>query len=159
MCKPSATSAIEPNSRPPMISATIMTAQSAITAQVRRSFLSWPSPRKTWLWLAVDMTLVLAASLQVGLHGLDQLFGTARPLGVFHRVDDVEADMVFDHFGHQAVHGAARRDDQMQHRGAALLAFERALDRFDLAAHAADAVEQLVLLGFGMRHRLTPRIR
>ncbi len=60
--------------------------------------------------------------------------------------------MVFDHFRHQAVHGAARRDDQMQHRGAALLAFERALDRFDLAAHAAHPVEQLGFLDFGVRH-------
>src|SRR5277367_4667064 len=50
MCRPSAMSAIEPNSQPPTISAAIMAAQSQITAQVRRSLFSWPSPRKTWLW-------------------------------------------------------------------------------------------------------------
>ena len=37
MCSPSAISASEPNSAPPTISAIIMTVQSAITAQVRRS--------------------------------------------------------------------------------------------------------------------------
>src|SRR4029077_7582890 len=152
MCRPSATSAIEPNSRPPTISATIMTVQSAITAQVRRSFLSWPSPRKTWRWPDADVPFMSPPSLQVSLHRLDQFLGAARPLGVLRRVDDVEADMILDHFGHQAVHGAARGDDQMQHRGAALLVLERALDRLDLAAHAADPVEQLDLLDFGVRH-------
>ena len=49
MCKPSAMRASDPNSAPPMISATIMIVQSAITAQVRRSALSWSGPRKTWL--------------------------------------------------------------------------------------------------------------
>src|SRR5262249_40693637 len=48
MCKPSATSAIEPNRMPPAISAIIMKLHSAITNQVRRSLRSWPSPRKTW---------------------------------------------------------------------------------------------------------------
>ena len=47
------------------------------------------------------------------------------------------ADMILDHLGHQAVQGAARRDDQVQSRGAALLFLERALDRFDLAAQGA----------------------
>ncbi len=37
MCQPSATTAIEPNIVPPTISATIMTAVSATTNQVRRS--------------------------------------------------------------------------------------------------------------------------
>ncbi len=40
-------SAIDPNTRPPMISATIITPQSQITAHVLRSLFSWPSPRNT----------------------------------------------------------------------------------------------------------------
>src|SRR5882672_551643 len=50
MCQPSASSAIEPNSVPPTISATIMAAVSPTTAQVRRSLRSWAAPRKTWSW-------------------------------------------------------------------------------------------------------------
>ena len=49
MCRPSATRAIEPNSKPPTISSAIIAPHSQITAHFRRSDLSWPSPRKTWL--------------------------------------------------------------------------------------------------------------
>ena len=50
MWRPSAISAIEPNSQPPTISASIMAPQSQMTAQVLRSLFSCPSPRNTWLW-------------------------------------------------------------------------------------------------------------
>src|SRR5580658_59972 len=49
MCRPSATSANEPNRLPPMISTSIIVPHSAMTAQVRRSFCSCPGPRNTWL--------------------------------------------------------------------------------------------------------------
>ena len=45
ICKPSATSAIEPNRKPQTISAIIMTVQSTITIQVRRSACSCLAPR------------------------------------------------------------------------------------------------------------------
>jgi hypothetical protein len=93
-----------------------------------------------------------AGYFKIGLHGLDQLLGAARALGILGRIDDVHPDMVLDHFGHEAAHGAAGRDDQMQHSGAALLTLKSALDRLDLAAHAADPGQELVLLAFGM-HR------
>src|SRR6516164_7219912 len=47
MCRPSATSAMEPQSIPPMISAVIIVTQSATTAQLLRSFRSWCAPRNT----------------------------------------------------------------------------------------------------------------
>src|SRR6516162_8931171 len=47
MCRPSATSAMEPQSMPPKISAVIIVTQSATTAQLRRSFRSWCAPRNT----------------------------------------------------------------------------------------------------------------
>ncbi len=50
MCQPSASSAIEPNSVPPAISATIMVAVRPTTNQVRRSLRSCAAPRKTWSW-------------------------------------------------------------------------------------------------------------
>jgi hypothetical protein len=80
------------------------------------------------------------ASLEIGLHRFDQFFGAAAAFGVAHGIDDVKPNMVLDNFGHETAHGAARRDDQMQHRGAALFLFERALDSFDLAAHAPGPV-------------------
>src|ERR1700688_4414957 len=78
MCRPSATSAIEPNSRPPAISAIIMAPHSQITAHVLRSLFSWPSPRKTWLWDVENpgLTLLLmAASFQVATDDCEQLLG------------------------------------------------------------------------------------
>src|SRR5215831_8549302 len=47
MCRPSAISAMEPQSIPPMISAVIIVTQSITTAQLRRSFRSWWAPRNT----------------------------------------------------------------------------------------------------------------
>ena len=58
--------------------------------------------------------------------------------------------MVFDHFGHQARHRAARGDNEVKHGGTALLLFERSLDRFDLAAYAPDPVQQLGFFAFGV---------
>jgi hypothetical protein len=96
--------------------------------------------------------------LQVRLHRFDQFLGAARSLGIPRRVDDMGLDMVFDHLGHEAVQGAARRDDQVQHRRAALLLLERALDRLDLAAHAADPIQELELFAPRLRHVDTPRL-
>ena len=42
------------------------------------------------------------ASLQIGLHRFDQFFGSAATVGPFHRIDDVQPDMILDDFGHQA---------------------------------------------------------
>jgi hypothetical protein len=60
---PSASSAIEPKNEPAVISPTIMTTVSATTNQVRRSFCSCFSPRKTWscvqfssVWVCIGNT-------------------------------------------------------------------------------------------------------
>ena len=79
-------------------------------------------------------------------------FGTARAFGVLRRIDDMQPDVILDHLGHQAVHGAARGDDQVQDGGAAFLVLERAFDRLDLAAHAPDPIKQFELLAFGVGH-------
>src|SRR5215469_84974 len=150
MCSPSATSAIEPNNKPPTISAIIMKLHSAITVQVRRSLRSWPSPRKTWLWRLASCSVIGAAAcrearrlFEVRLHRLDQFLGAAAAFGIPRRIDDMQADVVFDYLGHQARKRAARRDDQMQNGGAAFFFFERALNRFDLTAHPLDPVQEL----------------
>src|SRR6516225_4193859 len=142
---------------PPAISAIIMKLHSAITNQVRRSLRSWPSPRKTWLWRLGMPSITIPApyppcrrSLQIGLHRLDQFLSAAAALGVARRIDNVQPNMVFDHLGHKARKRAARCDDEMQHIGTALFVFERALDRFDLAAHPSHAVQELELFAIGV---------
>ena len=77
---------------------------------------------------------------QISLYCLDQFFSTARALRILRRVDDVQPDVILDHFGHQAAERAACRHDQVQHAGAALIVRNCALDRLDLAAHAPHAI-------------------
>src|SRR5215471_20235852 len=91
-------------------------------------------------------------SPQIGLDRLDQLFRAALTLGALRGLDDVKPNMVLDHLGHQAVDGAARGDDQMQHRGAALFLLQGPLDRLDLAGDAPNAIEQLLLFLNRMAH-------
>ena len=52
------------------------------------------------------------------------------------------ADVALDDFSHEAVHRATNCNHEMEHFGAALLRFERAVKRFDLAANTADAVKE-----------------
>ena len=72
--------------------------------------------------------------------------------GCFVAVDEMRADVVFDHLRHQPGHGAARAGDQVHDLLAAGLAIERALDGLDLAADAAHAREEFLLFADGMGH-------
>src|ERR1051325_8007281 len=152
MCRPSAMSAIEPNMRPPTISAAIMRVHSTITAQVRRSLRACPAPRKTWLCARPEATrstsLMRASLLQVRVHHVDQLLGRlgVERYGVLLRPDQVIAHVILDHLGHQPGDRAADADDLMHPRLAAGLVAERALERLDLPAYAPHPREQLLLL-------------
>jgi hypothetical protein len=77
------------------------------------------------------------------LHGFDQLLRTSPALAVLGGIDHVQANVVFDYFGHEAVDAATRRDNQVQDGSATLFTRNGALERFDLAAHAPDAMEEL----------------
>ena len=66
------------------------------------------------------------------------------------------AHVILENLRHQAVDGAARRGQEMHHVGAVGVALEGALDGFDLAANAADAVEQLLLVADGVSHAGLP---
>src|ERR1700751_1352234 len=122
MCRPSATSAIEPKTSPPMISATIMRLHSTMTNQVRRSLRSWPAPRNTCGCAeggAVSLVLMIAP--QVRLHRIDELSGATRPRRIAGGMCQGQPQMILDYFRHEPVHGPAGRHDQMQHGGAAHL--------------------------------------
>src|ERR1700722_9955409 len=109
MCIPSATRAIEPNIRPPPISASIIAPQSQITAHVLRSLFSWPSPRNTWVWRC-GVTFVASliwASFQVGANNFNQVCGASGALriNVGVGVHNVVADVIFHHLDGQALDG------------------------------------------------------
>ena len=89
---------------------------------------------------------------EIGAHHVDQLFGAAHPLAVVPvlGIKDVRANVVFHHLRHEAVHGAARGGDQLQDFCALDLSLQSALDRFNLAAQAAHAIEELALLSDGV---------
>jgi len=67
-------------------------------------------------------------------------------------VDEMGPDVVFDHLGHQAGDAAANARDHVHDALAFGLFGQRPLDRFDLAANAADPGEQLFLFSDRMCH-------
>ena len=67
----------------------------------------------------------------------------------------MEANVVLHHLGHQAVHGAAHRGDDLQHVGAADLGFERALDGFDLTADTPHPGQKLRFFANSVGHVFT----
>src|ERR1700722_5768744 len=117
---------------PPAISVAIMTVQSAITPQARRSLRAWPRPRKTWLCVRPDAawsrslmrSSVARCLLQVGVHHVDKLLGRAgiERGRVLLRSDQVIAHVILDHLGHQPGDGAADADDLVHDGLAARLA-------------------------------------
>src|SRR3954468_18208666 len=133
MCKPSATRANEPNRAPPTISATIMKAQSQITAQVRRSARSWFSPRKTWLCPSADTAGFASAMakilFQVGVNDFDQLLGGIgiERIRILFRINQMGADMILDHLRHQPGDGATNPGNHVHDPVTPHLAFEGAL--------------------------------
>src|SRR5271170_1186246 len=102
MCMPSATSAIEPNSMPPIISAIIMAPHSQITAHVFRSLLSWPVPRNLWECSCGTLELIaslMMCSLEIGSDYFEQLLGglsVKRPRMLL-RVDQMRVDVIRNH--------------------------------------------------------------
>jgi len=87
---------------------------------------------------------------------VDQVVGRQR-LFVRRRhpwIENVKPDVPLDHFGHQSVHCAAARGDIVEHIGAFRFLFQRAIDRLDLTADAADAIQEFFLLFDCVGHKL-----
>src|SRR5665213_146475 len=157
MCKPSAMRAIEPNNKPPTISAIIMAPQSQITAHVLRSLVSCSAPRNTWLWKGEGASLlgsIMAPSFQIGADHLEEVFRRVlvQSPRMFVRVDEMCAHMILNHLGHETGHGAARAGDEMHHLVTSRFSVEGALDSLDLALDAAHARQQLIFSLDGMGH-------
>ena len=89
--------------------------------------------------------------LQIRLNDLDQLFRaltTGAPFMI--RIDNMLPDMVLNDLSHQAVHGPARCDYQMENVGAALLFFDGAFQCFHLTENTSYSIQEFGLLFDGM---------
>src|SRR5712691_1251374 len=91
---------------------------------------------------------------EVGMHDVNQFFGAlgAFRVGLPGRINDVHADVVLHHLGHQAVDRATGGGDETQHFRTAHFRVQRAFDGLHLAANAAYAMQQLGLLGNRVSH-------
>ena len=72
--------------------------------------------------------------------------------GMFIGVDQMRADVILDHFGHQSGQGSTGARDELHDLFAFGLTLERALDRFHLPPETAHAGEQLLLFTNGVGH-------
>src|SRR5580704_13254576 len=70
---------------------------------------------------------------EIGPHHADQLFGRAPDFSVRLqcRIDEMHADVIFDHLSHQAVDRPPRAGDELQDVGTADFLLERPFDGLD----------------------------
>src|SRR6266700_2355203 len=104
----------------------------------------------------------MVSSLEIGVDHFDQLIRRVRVkrARILLAVDQMGADVVFHHLRHQARDAAANAGNHVHDALAAGLLSQRALDRLDLAANAANASEQFFLfpdrMGHGVSYRVPP---
>jgi hypothetical protein len=65
-------------------------------------------------------------------------------------VDDVVADVVFNHFGDEAIEGTSACGDLLQNRGTIGLHLHRTFHRLELSADASDPGQKLLLSRLGV---------
>src|SRR6476469_7784003 len=99
--------------------------------------------------------------LQVAAHEIDQLIGGLRPFGFSFDggIGHVEANVILEDFGHEAVQRAACRRERLQHGAAIAFCLEEFLHAVELTANALHAVEELCALANGVRHGITAAVR
>lgn len=95
-----------------------------------------------------------AGLLEIGPHHLDQFFCSVGSFGAGMQcgIDQMYADVIFDHFAHKAVDRASDPRDELKDIGAADFLLQRSLDGLDLPANAPHAVEKLRFLSDGVGH-------
>jgi len=76
--------------------------------------------------------MLVILSFQICSNDIDQLFCSFRSIriGFVRRIDDVRTNMVFHDLGHQPVHCASDRGNELENVGAAGFSLQRALNRF-----------------------------
>ena len=81
------------------------------------------------------------------MHDLDKLLGGLGPWIAARcgRVDDVVANMVFNHLGDEPVESSATGHDLLKNRGTIGARLHGTFNRFELAANASDSGQKLLL--------------
>jgi hypothetical protein len=98
-------------------------------------------------------TLEIGADLlQISTNEVDEVFGQLGCDLLLRPVDEVEANVIFKHLRHEAVHAATNRGQQHQLVSAIGVALKRALYGIQLPAHFADPLQQLHLFAIMERH-------
>jgi hypothetical protein len=89
--------------------------------------------------------------LQVLVNNLDEFFGGQGlpSLRSGACIDDVFANMVFDHLGNEPVQGSTAGRCLLEDSGALIFRLDGSLDRLDLTAQPSEAIQQF---GFFRRH-------
>jgi hypothetical protein len=67
-------------------------------------------------------------------------------------IDQMKFDVTLHHFRHEAVESASAGREGMHDDGAIEFFFERTFGRIELAADAADAIDEFFLVPDGMGH-------
>ncbi len=89
-------------------------------------------------------------SLKVRPHDVNELSGGLIAVSWRRTVEHVRDEMLFEYFGHQAIHRAARTRDQLQRRAAVIFVFKRAFDRRTLSLDATDPRQEFRFLSDAM---------
>jgi hypothetical protein len=104
--------------------------------------------------MAISPQNLGAALPEIGTNHIDQLLRTgslSRTASVF-CVKDMKADVPFEHFRHEAIHGSTGGRNELQNIRTLLLGLESALNRFDLTGDAAHSLNQFCSFPNRMRH-------
>jgi hypothetical protein len=98
------------------------------------------------------------SSFQIGADEVDEVFAEFGGEGGVAVLEEVEADVVFEHLGHQRVDASADGGEEHQDlRAVVVVGREGALDGLDLAVDALDAVADFGAVAFGGGHGVVIR--
>src|SRR6185437_3232642 len=124
-----------------------------------RTLRAYTRDRRHWLCTTEQKFMERSdnALLQIRGQGADEVVGRAGLFvgGTAVLGEDVETDVAINHLGHERIHGAAAGGDVVQHFRAFIIAVQRLFNRSHLALDAVDAVEEALLLVFGVGHTIT----
>ena len=97
-----------------------------------------------------------AGSFQVSADKVDEVFGELRGNLLFGAVDEVEADMGFEDFSHEAVDTAADGSEQHELSAALFIGEEGAFNGVKLTAKFPEALKEFHFFSFMVGHFGSP---
>lgn len=94
-----------------------------------------------------------ARLFQIRADEVNEVFGEFGGDLLLGAVDEMEADVGFEDLAHEAIDAAADGGEEHQLTAAVFIGVDEALDGIELAAEAANALEELDLFAFVDGHR------